>query len=127
MQNTPRSKKFGDAAPASNDGDNVAKFGEGAPVTLDMVNGLTLNGLSYMMASDQQEGWQNKLIVYPEITASSGSPATLERTVALAFGDRSCISMGLCEYGPISLSPVTVKRLPHARPRALFLTPSSTR
>lgn len=29
------------------------KYGEGAPVTLDMVNGLTLNGLSYMLATDQ--------------------------------------------------------------------------
>ena len=35
------------------------KYGEGAPVTLDMVNGLTLNGLSYMLASDQDhmERW----------------------------------------------------------------------
>ena len=123
MQNTPRSKKFGDAAPASNDRDNVAKYGEGAPVTLDMVNGLTLNGLSYMMASDQQEGWEKKLIVYPPVTTRSGSPATLERTALLAFGGRSLHT----DYGPISLSPVTVKRLPRARPRALSLTPSSTR
>ena len=48
-ETTPRSKKFGTAAL----GDEAVKYGEGAPVTLDMVNGLTLNGLSYMLATDQ--------------------------------------------------------------------------
>ena len=52
LQNTPRSRKFGNATK----GDDT-KYGEGAPVTLDMVDGLTMNGLSYMMASDQDEAY----------------------------------------------------------------------
>ena len=63
MENTPRSRKFGKAAPTGDGDDNEEKYGAGAPVTLDMVSGLTMNGLSYMMASDQHEGWQNKLWV----------------------------------------------------------------
>ena len=59
MQNTPRSKKFGEEPTADADKE---KYGGGAPVTLDMMSGLTLNGLSYMMASDQQEGWEDKLV-----------------------------------------------------------------
>lgn len=54
MQNTPRSKEFGIdlAAPAEGETDSPEIYGEGAPAKLDTADGLTLNGLSYRMASD---------------------------------------------------------------------------
>jgi hypothetical protein len=54
VQNTPRSKEFGIdlAAPAEGETDSPEIYGEGAPAKLDTADGLTLNGLSYMMASD---------------------------------------------------------------------------
>ena len=57
MQNSPRSRSFGDAAT----GQAAAQYGRGAPITLDMVNGITMNGLSYHMATEPPNLWMKYL------------------------------------------------------------------
>lgn len=56
VKTAPRRKTWGESATGA---DALGHYGAGEPVVLDMMMGLTLNGLSYTMASDQDErgGW----------------------------------------------------------------------
>ena len=86
-------------------------FGEGAPVRLDMVNGLTFSGLSYIMASHQSE-----------LVAGN---KWLE-TIMTTGPDR--IPGDAQEYSGMYLTPVTVMCLLHAaRARSrVHLCPTSS-
>lgn len=97
VKNAPRKKTWGDSASGA---DALGHYGAGEPVVLDMMMGLTLNGLSYAMASDQLErgGWWN--LIPKKANPTANDFASLKKATGKSAYSSPVTVRRDCSYAP---------------------------